>query len=115
MVPKRYRLKKSKNNGGPNFNRDTPNNGLISIIAGIIPINVLSKAVVVNAGGTELEFGVAGGEVSTAGDAYKNYNEISTNITTTLTTAKSYALYGVITVSGNAVWTIGGSGTLNII
>ena len=26
-----------------------------------------------------------------------------------------YALYGDITVSGNAVWTIGGSGTLNII
>ena len=73
------------------------------------------KAVVVNAGGTELEFGVAGGEVSTAGDAYKNYNEISTNTTTTLTAAKSYALYGDITVSGNAVWTIGGSGTLNII
>ena len=73
------------------------------------------KAVVVSSDGSELEFGVAGGEVSTAGDAYKNYNEISTNITTTLTTAKSYALYGVITVSGNAVWTIGGSGTLNII
>ena len=49
VVPKRYKLKKSKNSGGPIFNKDTPNSGLISIIAGIIPINVLSKAVDVNA------------------------------------------------------------------
>ena len=73
------------------------------------------KAVVVSSDGSELEFGVAGGEVSTAGEAYKNYNEISTNKTTTLTTAKSYFLAGVITVSGSAVWTIGGSGELKII
>ena len=69
----------------------------------------------VNSGGTELEFGVAGGEISDVTDAYKNFNEISTNTTTTLTAAKSYFLAGVITVSGSAVWTIGGTGELTII
>ena len=48
-MPKRYKLKKSKNSDGPIFNKETPKNGLIRIIAGIIPINVLSKAVDVNA------------------------------------------------------------------
>ena len=45
VVPKIYRLKKSKNNGGPIFNKETPNNGLIKIIAGTIPINVLNKII----------------------------------------------------------------------
>ena len=49
VVPKRYKLKKSKNRGGPICNKETPNNGFIKIIAGIIPIKVLSKAVDVNA------------------------------------------------------------------
>ena len=49
VVPKRYKLKKSKNRGGPICNKETPNNGFIKIIAGIIPIKVLSKAVDVRA------------------------------------------------------------------
>ncbi len=49
VVPKRYKLKKRKNRGGPIFSNETPNNGPIRIIAGIIPINVLSKAVEVSA------------------------------------------------------------------
>ena len=49
VVPKRYKLKKSKNRGGPISSKETPNNGLIRIIAGIIPINVLNKAVDVSA------------------------------------------------------------------
>ena len=56
VVPNMYKLRKSNNNAGPIFKIDTPNNGLISIIAGIIPINVLSKAVVVNAVITSLIF-----------------------------------------------------------
>jgi len=42
-------LKNSKNNGGPIFNKETPNSGLIRMIAGIIPIKVLKRAVVVSA------------------------------------------------------------------
>ena len=49
VVPKRYKPKKSKNSGGPISSRETPNSGLIRIIAGIIPIKVLNKAVVVSA------------------------------------------------------------------
>ncbi len=49
VVPKRYKLKKSRNKGGPMFNKETPKSGLIRIIAGTIPISVLSKAVEVKA------------------------------------------------------------------
>ena len=56
-----------------------------------------------------------GGEVSTLTDAYKNYNNISEDITITLTTAKSYFLAGDITVADTFTWTIGGTGTLVII
>ena len=49
VIPKRYKLKKSKNRGGPISSKETPKNGLIRSIAGIIPINVLSNAVVVRA------------------------------------------------------------------
>ena len=48
-INKIYKLKKSKKSGGPMSNKETPNSGLIIIIAGIIPINVLSKAVLVRA------------------------------------------------------------------
>ena len=47
VIPKIYRLNKSINNEGPKFNRETPKKGETSIIAGTIPIKVLSKAVVV--------------------------------------------------------------------
>ena len=49
VIPKKYKLKKSNNKGGPIVKKETPNNGVINIIAGTIPTNVLSKAVVVSA------------------------------------------------------------------
>jgi len=49
-------LKKSKNNGGPIVNKETPNSGLIRMIAGIIPIKVRKRAVVVSAVMTSLIF-----------------------------------------------------------
>ena len=49
VMPNMYKLKKSKNRAGPIFKIETPNSGLINIIAGTIPINVLSRAVKVNA------------------------------------------------------------------
>ena len=73
------------------------------------------KAVVVNSGGTELEFGVAGGEISTLTDAYKNFNNINANTTTTLVSTKNYFLAGDITVADTYTWTVGGTGTLTII
>nr|BAR33363.1 hypothetical protein [uncultured Mediterranean phage uvMED] len=73
------------------------------------------KAVVVNQAGTELEFGVAGGEVTATDNAYKNYNTVSSNATLTMASGKNYFLAGVITINNNVTWTVSGSGTLTII
>jgi len=57
---------------------------------------------------------VTGASLS-AGDTYNNPNDISTNQTNTLVSTKNYMLIGEITVSGTAVWTIAGTGELQII
>ena len=49
VIPKRYKLKKSKISDGPKLNMETPKNGVARKIAGTIPINVLNKAVTVRA------------------------------------------------------------------
>ena len=49
VIPKIYRLKNSKSRGKPKFKIDTPNNGEVKRIAGTNPINVLTKAVKINA------------------------------------------------------------------
>ena len=45
VIPKIYKLKKSKAKGNPRFNKDIPNNGEVNNIAGIKPIKALIKAV----------------------------------------------------------------------
>lgn len=77
--------------------------------------NNAGKAVVVNDAGTELVYGVAGGEVTGTDDAYKNYNTVSSNNTLTLETNKNYFLVGDITVANNVTWTISGNGVLTIV
>ena len=49
VIPKIYRLKNSNSRGKPNSKIETPNNGAVKIIAGTSPINVLIKAVNINA------------------------------------------------------------------
>ena len=49
VIPNIYRLKNSKSRGKPSFKIETPNNGEVKRIAGISPINVLIKAVKINA------------------------------------------------------------------
>ena len=46
VIPKIYRLKKRKAKGIPKFYNEIPNNGEVSSIAGIKPINALIKAVI---------------------------------------------------------------------
>ena len=48
-IPKRYRLNKSNISVGPKLNIETLKKGEARSIAGTIPINVLTKAVAVNA------------------------------------------------------------------
>ena len=77
--------------------------------------NNAGKAVVVNDAGTELVYGVAGGEVTSTDDAYKNYDTVSSDDTLTLASNKNYFLAGDITVANNVTWTIAGNGVLTII
>jgi hypothetical protein len=49
VIPKRYKLKKSKISDGPKLNIETPKKGVARSTAGITPIKVLNKAVTVSA------------------------------------------------------------------
>ena len=55
------------------------------------------------------------GQVTDQTKTFTNFNEITADRTTTLTTAKSYFLAGTITVADTFTWTIDGSGELNLI
>ena len=55
------------------------------------------------------------GSITDQTKTFTNFNEITADRTTTLTTAKSYFLAGTITVADTFTWTIAGSGELNII
>ena len=56
VIPKIYKLKKRRNRGKPNFKIETPNKGEVKIIAGTRPINVLIRAVKINAKIISLSF-----------------------------------------------------------
>ena len=72
-----------------------------------------SKAVYLDAAGVAV--GVQGGNITTLGNVFTNWNNVSSNATTTLVTTSNAFLAGLITVSANATWTVGGNGTLTII
>ena len=72
-----------------------------------------SKAVYLDANGDAV--GVQGGNITTLGNVFTNWNNVSSNATTTLATTSNAFLAGLITVSANATWTVGGNGTLTII
>ena len=72
-----------------------------------------SKAVYLDANGDAV--GVQGGNIETLGNTFTNWNNVNSNTTTTLATTSNAFLAGIITVSANAIWTIGGNGTLSII
>ena len=74
------------------------------------------QTLVVNSGATALEFTtLQASELTTEGNVFSNYNTISSNITTTLSSTKNSFLAGEITVANNMTWTLAGSGTLTII
>jgi len=58
---------------------------------------------------------VLGGNVGTEGDAYKNYNAITSNATLTMVSSKNYFLKGPITINNNVTFTVAGTGELKII
>tara|TARA_E500000318_G_C3555870_1_gene211072 strand:+ start:28 stop:1881 length:1854 start_codon:yes stop_codon:yes gene_type:complete len=83
---------------------------------GLSSIGSAGQALVVNTGGSALEFStIQASEITTQGNVFSNYNTISSNTTTTLSSTKNSFLAGDITVANNITWTIAGSGTLTII
>jgi hypothetical protein len=83
---------------------------------GLTTIGTAGQALKVNAGATGLEFGtIQASEITTVGNVFSNYNEISSNTTITTTATKNAVLFGTISITGTAILTVSGSGTFRII
>ncbi len=74
-----------------------------------------NQAITTDGSGTLTFETIQASELTTAGNVFSNYNSISSNCSTTTASTKNAILYGAITVSGSATWTIGGNGTLQIL
>ncbi len=83
---------------------------------GLTTIGTAGQALVVNSGATALEYTtIQASEITTVGNVFSNYNEISSNTTITTSTTKNSVLFGTISVTGSAILTIAGSGEFRII
>ena len=79
-------------------------------------LGTIGQALVVNSAQNALEFQtIQASEITTVGNVFSNYNNISSNTTITTTAIKNCVLFGTITVSGSAILTIAGSGDFRII
>lgn len=58
---------------------------------------------------------IDGADIETLGNTFSNYNNVTSNATTTLEADKNSMLIGTITVTNPAVWTVSGTGSLTII
>ena len=72
---------------------------------------------VLTSDGTDLSWqdAAGGSDITTLGEVFANYNNVSSTCATTTAAAKNQILYGPISVSGSAVWSINGDGFLRII
>ena len=59
--------------------------------------------------------GVTGTDITTEGEFFSNYTNITANLTTTLTTAKNRMIIGPITVDDTYTWDIEGTGELTVL
>ena len=95
------------------------NSGTLAVArggTGLGSIGSAGQALVVNAGANALEFStIQASEITTVGNVFSNYNTVSANTTTTTSSTKNSFLKGLISVTGNAIWTIAGNGTLEVI
>ena len=67
-------------------------------------------------GSAQLSFAtIQGGDITTEGESFANYNQVTDNATTTTVSTKNMFLIGIITVADTKTWTIGGNGTLTIL
>jgi hypothetical protein len=83
---------------------------------GLSTLGTSGQALVVNSSANALEFStIQASEITTVGNVFSNYNTISANTTITTANTKNSMLIGDISVTGNAILTIGGNGTLTIV
>jgi hypothetical protein len=83
---------------------------------GLSTLGTSGQALVVNSSANALEFStIQASEITTVGNVFSNYNTISADTTITTASTKNSFLKGVVSVTGNAVLTITGNGTLQFI
>ena len=58
---------------------------------------------------------IQGGNITTEGETFSNYNQITDNITTTTSATSNMFLMGIITVANTKTWTIAGAGALTVL
>ena len=58
---------------------------------------------------------ISGSDITTEGDFFSNYTNITGDLTTTLDTSKNRMLLGAITVDDTYTWDIAGTGTLKLL
>ena len=73
-----------------------------------------SKAVYLDASGDPVP-SIGGGDVTTLGKCFNNWNNVNSNTTTTLASTSNYFLMGIITVADTYTWDIAGTGELVIL
>jgi len=71
------------------------------------------KAVYLDADGDPV--GVTGNDITTEGEFFSNWTNVTANLTTTLTTAKNRMIIGPITVDDTYTWDIAGTGELTVL
>ena len=59
--------------------------------------------------------GVTGNDITTEGEFFSNWTNVTANLTTTLTTAKNRMIIGPITVDDTYTWDIAGTGELTFL
>tara|TARA_Y100001938_G_C8074412_1_gene425103 strand:- start:58 stop:2133 length:2076 start_codon:yes stop_codon:yes gene_type:complete len=74
-----------------------------------------NQAITTDGSGTLTFSTIQASELTTVGNLFSNYNSVSSNTTSTTASTKNAFLFGPITVSGSATWTIDGNGTLAIL
>jgi len=78
--------------------------------------NNANKAITVKSDGSELIFStIQASEITTVGQVFSNWNTVSADATTTTSSTQNSFVKGLISVTNNAVWTIAGNGTLEIL
>ena len=83
---------------------------------GLSSLGTSGQALVVNSSANALEFStIQASEITTAGNVFSNYNTVSADATITTSSTQNAFLKGVVSVTGNAVLTIAGNGTLEFI